>query len=433
MHGLENEAKSLTSSGEQKTAFLAHGYIKTYDDWKEEILPVVGVKVRATRFFNTSEDATNDAGYYNIKDYGGKVRYTIKWENAQYFDLRDGNYGQFITTGPKQQSGWSETFTEDHEKYAYTWSFTHAYRAAYEYFHSHDEWGIDRPPYNNGSLNQRLHIGVKTDEQGSNSHYFAWNSFFQSAEILVHTHNSSARDVFGTTIHEMAHATHWAAANQGFNWITHSGKVLVESWAEGVEDYVLNLHDYSNGSQRYIPVFNDPLIGDPKLENTYTCVIEDLIDDYNQVGHIGSENVVSCQYGGVKEYLNLDGNACYVCEVGEAPSGTNAAIWPDPHGWFFHDQLPGGGCNPGEPLWGGNCMFQDVNPNAYGWVKDNKYYLDPTSSTGAVVDHVSGFTLGELEDIVHQCDNMGEFKQKLKETGNPTVGYIDELFANFGF
>lgn len=84
--------------------------------------------------------------------------------------------------------------------------------------------------------------------------------------------------IYGTVIHEMAHASHW---NMGsFNYIYNTKKIVKESWARGVQ-WELTRMVYPN--------YNPPFWSSATHEEPhsyYTGVVKDMIDGrsgYDQV------------------------------------------------------------------------------------------------------------------------------------------------------
>ncbi len=247
-------------------------------------IPLEGVTVLARSWFTTHEGMTDANGNFTCDGtFSSDANYSIKWERYD-FDIRDGSYGQAYFNGPKQTGEWNLVIRNVSSPKSYL--FAHIFRAAYTYYYKHSQWGIKAPPRRDGMfgfLNQRLHIAGK--DASGRSKYVDIRHLWQSAEISVFSKTTSgvprdSREIFGTTIHELAHASHWeigyTSPQYAIDWIFDS-PYLPESWAVGVETIltrdVYHMQDYNNFYQRYTI---------SQMSDGYTCIVEDLIDTNNQ-------------------------------------------------------------------------------------------------------------------------------------------------------
>ncbi len=264
-------------------------------------VPVEGCLVRSIKALVVTHSAlTNSNGdfyinesYWNISS----VNYDIKWERAG-FDIRSGAYGQAYFNGPHMQGDWNLDITSGgtYLNYLYAW----AHKAAVTYYYRYNEFGIQPPPsVNNVSaiwgfvprllLSHRMHIGVS--DSGGRSHYFDFNDNWLAAEIAVKVGtNASAVDIFATTAHELAHASHWSlgynTADYAFN--ANFNRKLAESWAQAV-GWFITARYYGLQPQN---VATDIITNESQqtrslsyIQNQasyYTPVFIDLIDNYNQ-------------------------------------------------------------------------------------------------------------------------------------------------------
>lgn len=245
-------------------------------------LPLVGVEVRARRWFTTHKGYVNSQGRFVCDGtFIYDANYSIEWERWD-FDIRDGSYGQAYFNGPKQSGDWNLDIEKASTPKSFL--FAHIFRAAYTYYYNHNNWGILSPPERDGLtqlLQQRLHIAGK-DTEGQ-SHYFDFNALFQAATVVVYSSYNriyDSRDIFGTTIHELTHASHWY--NFGYtdiNWLIN--KRITESWAVGVETIVTRAVYGSNNYNSMYQLYTISDMTDGNLDG-YTCIVEDLIDDWNQ-------------------------------------------------------------------------------------------------------------------------------------------------------
>jgi hypothetical protein len=249
-----------------------------------QFIPVEGIEVRATRWFTTHTGYTNADGEYTCDGtFNGDANYSIKWERYD-FDIRDGSYGQAYFNGPKHTGNWNVDIDKQYAPKSHL--FAHIFRAAHTYYYKNGRWGIKTPPRRDGIfgfLNQRLHI-AGNDEAGR-SKYLDFRHLWQSAQISVFSKSPSgiqqdSRDIFGTAIHELAHASHWeigySSPQYAIDWVFDS-PYLPESWAVGVET-VLTRDIYN--STAYNSFYQNLKVS--QMSDGYTCIVDDLIDTVNQ-------------------------------------------------------------------------------------------------------------------------------------------------------
>lgn len=243
-------------------------------------IPLKGVEVRARRWFTTHKGYTDSNGNFTCDGtFKRDANYSIKWERWD-FDIRDGSYGQAYYNGTKQTGDWNLDI--DDSETPKSWLFAHIFRAAHTYYYNHSRWGIKAPPRRDGVfqlLQQRLHIAGK--DKSGRSHFYDFNSFVQSAEVVVYRNNYDSREVFGTAVHELAHASHWELGYSTGQYVLDAlfdDPFLPESWAVGVETVVTNdvyeTDDYERKQGETIPMMSDG----------YTSIVWDMIDDNNQFG-----------------------------------------------------------------------------------------------------------------------------------------------------
>ncbi len=266
---------------------------ETVTSASSHLISLEGVEVRARRWFTTHKGYADSQGRFVcdgtfIRD----ANYSIEWERWD-FDIRDGSYGQAYYNGPKQTGDWNLDIEKASTPKSFL--FAHIFRAAYTYYYNHDNWGIKPPPERDGVfgfLQHRLHIAGR-DEVGQ-SHYFTFNEFWLAAQIVVSLRSNDwdSRDIFGTTIHELAHASHWEIGYTTGQYVwdaLFSEPKVPESWAVGVEWQITNdVYHWISLYGRH-PVTNTPyqdltinnIIGD---SDGYTPLVIDLIDERNQYG-----------------------------------------------------------------------------------------------------------------------------------------------------
>lgn len=331
LEALENEALKITgnlgevvSKNAKVTGWYASGKIRVWDDYihlnvgtgqivqGQGYMPVVQCLVRANRWFTTKTAITTLDGSFFIPHQwgtGDDVNYSIKWDRPE-FDIRSGNYGQAYFNGPKQYGAWGLYI---HETTPDNYIYAHVHRGAYEYYYRHFEYGLQQPPTDNNSpLGSKMHLGAL--QGNGRAHYFNWNgAAFAAAEIRLpfNLTDDDSRVIFGVTIHELSHASHWKIGMTYAAYCNNSndGGRLAESWSNAVGWFVTR---EVYGEQPIGPNGEDPEIRDfdhtqlmtlPAMDggwclnngSWYTPLFIDLMDSYNQFtgqggGAIPNEN-----------------------------------------------------------------------------------------------------------------------------------------------
>lgn len=237
-------------------------------------IPLEGIEVRANRWFTTHTGFTDANGNFTCDGtFDRPANYSIKWERYNY-DIREEDWGQAYYNGPKFEGDWNLNIdTGKSLRYATI------HRAAYIYYYKNPV-GIKTPPQNDW-YSRKLKIGyyhrMANDEINGDANPY-WPQWYTWPDLRIFGENSSGwrntRDIFSTTIHELAHASHWDLS--GNVTFIATSTIVAESWARGVQ-WAITQTIYSG----YIP---DYRIGD------YTGIVQDLVDG---TGGAGSYDQVS--------------------------------------------------------------------------------------------------------------------------------------------
>ena len=459
------------------------GCLYYYDDVEKKSKPIEGVIVRASGAGITKRATTNENGCFSMGLLIGPAHYSVKWEFSNKFDLRTSNHLQAYSFGPFKKGSWHHTFHKNRRD----WGYAVVFRAARIYFTQHDRWGIQAPP--SRILGERLHIGVLfTHFNGIHPHFFdryrllGMSPIVVAIDYLLGSYDDNAQYIFATTIHELAHASHSQFYDIIPVWIGQSdgGRWLVESWATGVENTIVR------------DTYNNPGYHDQHLKRgtsphnhgftDYSAVIEDLIDDLNQrmiddtggmsngfpVG-MSDFDLVSYYdcYGGTVDGITgasirptkrtgaMYGRDVQICDLGkpktvmlDGVSGATtpqshtqqAFVAPNPQGNFYFTRFPSNTTyqNCVNPFsWDGyRCRVYNIPDTLYGFIINNQMFMDRAGDMERINDHVEGYTLGQIEDVLKEKKpkTAGQFKKGLKDMyNNPTERYLDELFANYGY
>lgn len=218
---------------------------------------VEGVKVRARRWFTTHRGIANSNGYYSCDGtFSRPANYSIDWERYD-FALQDGWLNGATYNGPKITGNWNLNLRNDKQAYYAT-----IFRAAHHYYYK-DIRGLRRPPQNSFWRTQmKIRAYNERNDEKNGSH--KEERRFLGAQIKIYNPQNQSEDIYATTIHELAHASHWNMwRNNGFD---DSQPIVKESWAIGVE-WELTRMVYPNYQPFYIRL-------------RYTGVVEDLIDNF---------------------------------------------------------------------------------------------------------------------------------------------------------
>ncbi len=242
-------------------------------------IPLEGVTVRARSWFTTHEGMTDANGNFTCDGtFSSDANYSITWERWD-FDIRDGSYGQAYFNGPKQTGEWNLVIRNISSPKSFI--FAHIFRAAFTYYYKFSRWGIKPPPRRDGilgALQHRLHIAGK--EESGTSTYLSFKDFAFAAEVTVKAGNKNSQNIYGTTIHELTHASHWEIGYNNSQYVVDeifSEPFLPESWATGVAAVITN--DIYN-TNNYNTKQNETIANMKK--DGYTSIVWDMIDTFNQ-------------------------------------------------------------------------------------------------------------------------------------------------------
>lgn len=238
------------------------GRISYYDEVKNKVLGVEGLKVKAKRWFTTHTGFVDANGYFSCNGrFKRKADYSFDFERDN-FHVRDMKISRNNLKGE-----WYFHMKREN-KYGHMTSSPYTYsiifRAAYHYCYK-DIHGLHRPPTQH-ALRAKIKIDPVNRQIGINGVFS--NGFFMGISgkhIEIYNHQNSIDEIYGTTIHELAHSAHWARDRKKFN--KHVSTIVIESWARGVQLY-LTKEVYPNYGVSY-------------NRGRYTGIVEDLINGAN--------------------------------------------------------------------------------------------------------------------------------------------------------
>lgn len=292
---------NLDKSGKQsKTAKIMRGSwrpagrIRVWDDFIQDFIGVEGAQVRARRWFTTHTGWVGADGFYSCDGtFKREANYSIDWDRNGVFYLQDGWLNGATYNGPKQEGNWDLELKDNQQAYYAT-----IYSGAY-FFYYKPILELSRPP-------RGLRIKARLEDDASS--YVRAREIFLGAAISMKAYGRTSQDVFGTTIHELAHAQHHRLDGGSYQKVVFDAytspcapsaescdnpgptgkntRRLMETWAKTVE-ITLTIERYRNVLKRPDFLFaqsNLQLrpIAFSGINNYYTSAGFDMIDGFNQ-------------------------------------------------------------------------------------------------------------------------------------------------------
>lgn len=242
------------------------GRITMYDQDLGKTIGIPGLKVKARRWFTTRRGYTNTNGYFSVNgQFRGHVRYSYEYERYHFqvkSEWRSYNITRWFQTAKVRGPYWRNKAWNHHITAGRDLFHAIIYRAAYHYYYENIQ-GLRRPPLRKWWKPQlKIRADYKNNKgniNGDFSHHLHLLRF--TSAIRIYNSQRSPKHIYATTIHELAHASHWNMDNSVF-WRTDTK--LSESWASGVQ-WLLTKMVY-NGYDR------------PSYHSFYTAYFRDLID-----------------------------------------------------------------------------------------------------------------------------------------------------------
>lgn len=252
---LQTKSSSVTPSGR----------ILFYDTTLKKLRGVEGLSVKAQRGTHKSYGHCDSDGYFTCDDsFKHKWTYHIFMSRTD-FEVRKGTSTDEVVYKYSDYKGpISRSYTDTLSSF-----YSAISRAALVYYYGENQ-GLRRPPMKNDN-SARLAIQAIDKADDSNYGTFHVNprwilsdrpilKIFSQSRASVYRESSG---LFGTTIHELAHASHWRRNHDGFY---DTDDIVVESFARGVQ-WVLTSKEYSEYEPSY-------------YRQSYTGIAQDLIDGY---------------------------------------------------------------------------------------------------------------------------------------------------------
>lgn len=230
----------------------------TMQDTELGTVGVEGLKIQARRWFTTHTGFVDQNGYYQCDGtYKNPANYSFNFERYE-FEIRGSISG---VDGPKMEGNWNQHYQRNTKQNYHS----NIFRAAFHYAYK-NILNLRRPPQNGFWRTQlKIQANYFNDPDGTSNgnHNPARRFLGMGSAIHMYAPTRPSSGLYGTTIHEMAHASHWNMDKNNYN---NGDKIVVESWARGVQ-WALTRMVYSN--------YN---LTSQYIRGSYTGVVQDLID-----------------------------------------------------------------------------------------------------------------------------------------------------------
>lgn len=221
-----------------------------------------GAKVKCRRFVVTHTGIADVNGNFSCDgEFRHQAHYRLEW-NRDDFSIMEGWLNNAEEYGPQKKGDWNRDYSTNPNDWNQLFN-ARLFKAAHHYYHK-DIQDLRRPPQNTWwKKKMRIRAHYALDEGDPNGYHApAWR-FVAGSQIHVYRPNRGIIAIFATTIHELAHASHWRMDKWHYN---NGSDKLVESWATGVQ-YAISHSVWGQYEGR-----NDDMPTD------YTNVVLDMMD-----------------------------------------------------------------------------------------------------------------------------------------------------------
>ena len=245
--------------------FTPYGQICFYDVDSLKYRGVEGLSIRAVRGTHSSYAHCDSSGNFVSNDsFRYSFRYEIHFSRTDFVIRKNSSTDEIIIKYSDYRGPIYKNLKGDEPTFYATVS-----RAAIAYYYG-DNCGLRRPPKKSDNT-ARLAIQAHLTNNPNAYGYFSTNNRWILSDrpiINIYRDNEVSRrnniDIYATTIHELAHASHWRNNQSRF---TETDNAVIESFARGVQ-WILTTNAYPGYS---VPFY---------YRQSYSGIVQDLIDGY---------------------------------------------------------------------------------------------------------------------------------------------------------
>ena len=244
----------------QRTKHRPEGFVRVWDSERGALVPVVGVRVRTRRWFKVGHDYTDEDGYYRMnKTYRRNPRYGVLFKNESGFKI----WSSIVAMQRAEHNvGRHDKRGHDIDIFGNSrgWRFATVNNATVKYIDYCGDLNIGIPDPNLrilatdgdgassapmltktwGVIGFTTHSQVATFLLKANRISIAINAVslfirFISPDVIIEANsNQGTAEVYGSTFHELAHASHFEKVGSGY-------------WTKYI-NYIITYGSYGNGT-----------------------------------------------------------------------------------------------------------------------------------------------------------------------------------------
>lgn len=257
------ELQSIVETKASK--FIPCGRIRFYDKDCSQYRGVEGLSIRTVRGTHSSYTHCDAGGSFTSSDsFKHAFRYEIHFSRTDFVIRKNDTTDEIIIKYSNYKGPIFKDLNDNESTFYAVLS-----RAAIVYYYG-DNSGLRRPPMRNDKT-ARLAIQARLGDDPNAFGLFSVNNRWilsNRPKIQIYRDSDSKRrdnmDIYATTIHELAHSSHWRDNQKRFNETDNS---VIESFARGVQ-WILTSKVY--------PGYNVPFY----YRQSYSGIVQDLIDGY---------------------------------------------------------------------------------------------------------------------------------------------------------
>lgn len=242
----------------------------TMQDTELGTVGVEGLKIQARRWFTTHTGFVDQNGYYQCDGtFKNPANYSFDFERYE-FEIRGSISG---VDGPKMEGNWNQHYQRNTKQNYHS----NIFRAAFHYAYK-NILNLRRPPQNGFWRTQlKIQANYFNDPTGTSNgnHNPARRFLGMGSAIHMYAPTRTSDGLYGTTIHEMAHASHWNMDKSNYN---NGDKIVVETWARGVQWAITRM---------VYPNYN---LAAQYIRGSYTGMVQDVIDNFKPVQSFNFES-----------------------------------------------------------------------------------------------------------------------------------------------